>query len=334
MKPVETSSRERGAALLIVLLQVAALSVIALAIVQHVTQSLRMSAISSARGQALWYAFGAEDLAVAKLSEVMKLTDGEINFSTPGLGVPLVFPLGDGRLNARFDDQTNCFNLNSLSQASEEGEEAQETTAVDAAVFYQQLLIALDFDLNKAQEMVSSLQDWIDEDRLPRASGAETTYYASLPQPYGAADTLLVTPQELLAIKGYDRESYRRLRPFVCVRPDATLGPFNVNTLKPDMAPLLVPVFSGEIEVEAVRQELESISGEVFSSETDFLARPAFALIASEKRLASLLGIQSTHFRLTGEVVYLDTVTSYEAVLARDDANEVELLRRRFGVDE
>lgn len=324
-------SKERGAALLIVLLQVATISVIAVAIMASVTHSMRVSAISSARSQALWYTTGAEDLAAAKLSELVEVTEGKISHVTPGIGVPIVFEMGDGRVSAEFQDASNCFNLNSLSQTREDAELAG---AVDAAAFYRQLLIALEIDANLTDELVAAVQDWIDADRLPRPSGAESTYYATLEHPYAAGDTLMVSPNELRAVKGYTKEIFGRVKPYICTRPTTSIGSFNVNTLRPQHAPLLVPVFSSEIDRATMMQELEAVQGEIFSGKEDFLSIQAFALIGETNRLDSLLDVQSTHFRLTGEVVYQDTVTSYEAIFVRGDDNSVSLIRRRFGVDE
>lgn len=333
-KAVSHLRNDRGTALLIVMLQIAAVSVIALGIVQQVRVSLQTSAVSAARGQAIWFVLGAEDFAAAKLGEAMVLTEGKINTSTPGLNIPITFQIGEGKLVAKFQDQTNCFNLNSLAQTDEADEETEALGRIDAAQFYEHLLQALDFDPTTAQMLRASLQDWIDADNQPRLSGAETSYYATLETPYAAANTMLATPTELRAIRGYTADVYKRIQPHVCVRPDMNIGPFNINTLTPEDYPLVAPLFSGEIEPEIVAQELENYSGEIFDDAAGFLASPAFSLIQPEKTLDTLIDIQSTHFRLTGEVVYLDTVTSYEAVFAVDTSGEARLLRRRFGVDE
>ena len=331
MRISHPKSSERGAALLIVLLLVASLSAIALTIVQTMNSAYQSALISSARNQILWFAIGAEDFAASKLSTVSKLTEGKITRMTPGFDEPIEFALPDGCLKARFTDGSNCFNLNALSQTSEQADKAG---AINAAEFYQQLLSALEFDTNKATELVATLQDWIDGDTLPRPGGAETSYYVSLEKPYASANTFLVSPGELRAIKGYTKEVYRRIRPYVCTHPDANIGPFNINTMRVAHAPLLFPVFSGEIPVTTLETELSGLEGTVNDTVDDFFALPTFAIIGKDNRKDEVLSVTTTYFRLTGEVVYLDAVTGYEAVFARDKAHNVALVRRRLGVDE
>ncbi len=323
--------RERGAALLIVLLLVATLSVIALAIVQTVSMAYRTSGLSAARSQIMWFALGAEDIASQRLSAALKLTEGRFSHFTPGLGEPLSFSVPDGKVTAIFNDHTNCFNLNSLAQQQTSDDSEAE---LDPAQFYKSLLVALDFNPGLADELVASVQDWIDDDNQPRQSGAETTFYASLEEPYAAGNTFLVTPNELLSMRRYDGEIFRRIRPYVCTRPDSGLGPFNINTLQPSDAALLVPVFSEEVSIDVIRTELESLQTTELTDDEDFFARPAFSLVAPEQRLSELIDIKSDYFRLSGDVVYLDSVTSYEAVFARGNGDDVVLLRRRLGVDE
>ena len=61
---------------------------------------------------------------------------------------------------------------------------------------------------NKAEEMVDSIIDWIDENSDVTGQGAESSYYQSLPQPYTAKNAPLDCIEELLMIKGITREIY------------------------------------------------------------------------------------------------------------------------------
>ena len=322
---------ERGAVLLVVILLIATLSVISLAVVQTVSDSYRQSAQVSARSQSLWFATGAEDIARTKLSEALTLLEGKITRATPGIGEPIIFPLEGGQMTARLEDHSNCFNLNSLTQTDDA---LQQTGAINARLFYRQLLVAIDIDESLATQLTDAAADWIDSDTRPRVSGAETSYYASLTKPYRAADTFMVTPQELLAVRGYSAEIYRRVRPFVCALPTDRIGAFNVNTIRPEQGALLVPVFSALISPETIQSELFAIQNDAFNDPAGFTSLSAFSIVTPEKRLDSLLTVQSSYFRLTGEVVYLDTVSSYEAVFELDKAGNVSLVRRRLGVDE
>lgn len=331
MRRPKSPSSEKGAALLVVLLLVATISALSLTIVQTVSTAYQTAMMSSARNQILWFAIGAEDLASSKLSAASKLTEGRITRNTPGLNERIDFELPGGRLSAVFSDASNCFNLNSLAQSSED---AEATGAINASTYYKDLLLTLGFEPGQANELVSTLQDWLDLDNLPRTGGAEVSYYASLKHPYGPGNTFLVSPTDLRAIKGYSKEVVQRLKPYVCAWQDKRIGPFNVNTLSRSQAPLLVPVFANEIPLSTIEEELQAVEGVEHDSEKEFLARPTFAIVSPDKRLDSLLSDKTSFFRLAGEVVYLDAVTSYEAVFARNKANDIVLVRRRLGVDE
>lgn len=61
---------------------------------------------------------------------------------------------------------------------------------------------------NKAEEIVDSIIDWIDENSDVTGQGAESSYYQSLPQPYAAKNAPLDCIEELLMIKGVTGEIY------------------------------------------------------------------------------------------------------------------------------
>ena len=64
-------------------------------------------------------------------------------------------------------------------------------------------------DESKAEEIVDSIIDWIDADNdVTSPSGAESSYYQSLPRPYAAKNAPLDCIEELLMVKGITREIY------------------------------------------------------------------------------------------------------------------------------
>ena len=321
---------ERGAALLIVLLITASLSVAALAVMQTVSSSFRTAANAQARAQAIWSASGAEELGIGLINQAIKISDGRLNRNTPGLGQLLQFPITGGQVSAQIDDATNCFNLNALSQSQDAKSEAG---VIDAHLFYQRLLFAIGIDSSLIPELVDSAADWVDADTSPRPSGAESLYYINLDRPYRSADGYMVSKTELRAIKGYTSETYRIVAPYVCARPSRDIGVFNVNTLSVTDAPLLVPVFQNEVTLEQMIVVIESQLLEPPVDVAGFLAHPNLSVIAPQQRLETLLSDRSSHFHLSGEVVYLDVRLPYEAVFALRDGR-TQLVRRRFGEDE
>ncbi len=63
----------------------------------------------------------------------------------------------------------------------------------------------------EAESVGDAILDWRDEDDMPRANGAESAYYASLPLPVKPRNGKLRSVDELLSVKGVTPETFRRL---------------------------------------------------------------------------------------------------------------------------
>ena len=329
--PLQNDRPDTGAALLVVMLLVATLSIMSVGILEIVSRNIRLSALSDARSQSIWFVQGAETLARSRIEQLVQATDGQIGRYAPGLGQPFVFPIDGGQISARIDEASNCFNLNSLGQVRE-GEAADGT--IDPEAFYSDLLIALDIPVPLVSELVGSTSDWIDTDSAQRPSGAESGYYGSLDTPRAAANGPLISDRELLDIKGYTPEIYRRVAPHVCALPETDIGTFNINTLTMQNSPLLVAVTGGEITLPVVLTFMERQEELQYPDVETFLAEPPLSAINPDSLHGSLLDVTSSVLRLSGEVVYLDSVTSYEAYFRLTESGEVSLIRRRIGADE
>jgi general secretion pathway protein K len=74
-----------------------------------------------------------------------------------------------------------------------------------------------------APELADAVVDWLDADEdLYGTSGAESSYYLSLPRPYRAANTAVTQIEELYRVRGFDAAAVRKLRPFVTALAPAT----------------------------------------------------------------------------------------------------------------
>lgn len=60
----------------------------------------------------------------------------------------------------------------------------------------------------ESSSIANSILDWIDEDDLRRADGAETDYYMSLPDPYLPKNNMIQDIRELLLVKGVTRDIF------------------------------------------------------------------------------------------------------------------------------
>ena len=65
-----------------------------------------------------------------------------------------------------------------------------------------------EINVNLAQIITDSIEDWRDRDDLNRLNGAESDYYQSLPEPHFAKNGPFDVPEELLLVRGITPEIY------------------------------------------------------------------------------------------------------------------------------
>lgn len=95
-------------------------------------------------------------------------------------------------------------------------------TNINHADFQDLMLLFGTFDIPAEQKavIVDSILDWRDKDHLHRLKGAEDDYYQSLENPYFCRDGDFVTVEELLLVKGVNRELFDSgLKEMVTVYP-------------------------------------------------------------------------------------------------------------------
>ena len=131
------------------------------------------------------------------------------------------------RLSGKIDDQDGRFNLNNLVANG-------KIDPVQLSVFTRLLRV-----LHLPENLAVFVADWLDADNIPANEGsAESAYYAGLSPPYQAANRPLASVNELLRVKGFDRNVLSALLPFVTALPSNT--PINVNTAPPEVLAALV----------------------------------------------------------------------------------------------
>ncbi|MEM9841674.1 MAG: type II secretion system minor pseudopilin GspK, partial [Pseudomonadota bacterium] len=211
---------QRGAALLTVMMIVAAMSVAALAITSAVTDASQRSRALHAQAQLGFYAASAEEVAKARLVDVLGPLENRLNADLPGLNEPQIIPVEGGVFAVRARDATNCFNLNRLTVSGDGG--VQIADAESQAV-YRDLLSALIEDgyTSDIVALVSSLTDWMDDNAVPASGGAEDSFYSSETPAYRTSSQTLASIDELRSIQGYTLDVFARIAPVVCALPAA-----------------------------------------------------------------------------------------------------------------
>jgi general secretion pathway protein K len=140
-------------------------------------------------------------------------------------------PYEGGVIKASVSDATARFNLNNLVKGD-------QASVPDIAAF-QKLLRSLELNPVLAEAVV----DWIDQDNVTRAGGAEDLEYLTSEQPYRAANQQLTSIDELRLIRGFTPETVEKLRPYVTILPQGTginlntASQFVLSAIFPDMTP-------------------------------------------------------------------------------------------------
>lgn len=237
--------RERGFALLAVMLVLALLGVVAgeFAFSMRLEAAMVRSYREEVQGRHLVEA--AVQQAIREIltdSQLVGMAEDALAFHrVPTTPLPRLarsrVPLGRGTFSYRITDEEGRLNLN--------------TAPPDRL---DRLLAALDVDKQARDVIVDSLQDWKDANELHRANGAESDYYQKLPVPYRARNANLADAAELRQIRGVTREIYvgrpdaPGLREFVTVHGP---GQVNINTAAP---PVLRALGLSDAEISDILQ--------------------------------------------------------------------------------
>lgn len=104
-------------------------------------------------------------------------------------GSPNSAILGDGTCTVKIFDESGKINLNTGDM-----------------ILLRSLITNLGVEGEELDTIIDSIQDWRDKDDLTRLHGAESDYYLSLHNPYKAKNADFDTLEELLMVKGINRE--------------------------------------------------------------------------------------------------------------------------------
>ncbi len=243
--------RERGAALLTVLMLVAIIAVMAGAALEKLRLSTRLAGNAAAGEQARAYALAAETLATTRIGAMLEASPKRVTLQGDWSGRPFGMPLpGGGFATARVRDGGNCFNLNSLVS----GRAGAYVTDPLMRPQFVRLMRLLDVPVQVGEQIAAGTADWIDSDQAQQAMGAEDAAYLNRETPYRTADTLMTDPSEIRAVAGMTPQIYATLKPWICTLPIAQAAPINVNTLLPEQAPILAMLFPDTMSIAGARQ--------------------------------------------------------------------------------
>lgn len=269
------AQKQKGTALIVVLLLVATLSFIVLAIVDKTVNTVQRTGASMARTQIHWREAGTEQLSKAVIFRAMSVAGGDVFteahplFTAP---YPIPFPQGSGVL--ALADATRCFNINSLVSANADDGLGRNEAGVDE---FKRMAIKLGLGEGEIDEISDVVIDWIDSNSSQELRGAEDGFYTNLPVPFRSGGSLLASVTELRAMKGMSNEIYETLAPFLCAYLTPAPNVINVNFLRPQDAPLLAAALREEIDLVTINEFIAQRPPGGYQSKEEVIALPAFA---------------------------------------------------------
>lgn len=311
--------RQRGVALITVLLVVAIVTVVCAGMIARQQLSIRGTANQMQARQAWHYALGGEALAQSILRQDLR---------TPGRGAgqpsvdhllePWALPQpaydldeGQGQVQVRIEDLSGRFNLNSLVQE-------QQPNAAALAQFRRLLL-----RLQITEPYAERLLDWIDSDQQPTGEfGAEDNAYLLLDPPYRTAGRRMDDVSELRLLLGMRDEDFQRLAPYVTVLPGD--APLNVNTASAMVLSSLADSLSPSAAEALVKIRLS----QPFRDTANFMAQPALGGVQLQ---GANIAVASQFFQVISEVRLADRRVALVSLLRREDSGETRVLQRNLG---
>jgi general secretion pathway protein K len=231
-----TNKRQKGVALLTVLLISAIISAISIKMIANRQKQTLKTINRLTYSQAQQYAKGSEALAYTILKKDYSINKIDSNKDIWAQAGNLAYPLPNGGdFTGEFDDLSGKINLNSLLNANGK-------TNPDIFTALNLLFAELKIDKNTIQ----AIRDRIDKDsEIAGVGGAENDYYLSLEIPYKNSNQPMIHISELLLVRGIDKPIFEKLIDFVTVLP-AKNSTININTTSPEVLQAMLPMLTTE----------------------------------------------------------------------------------------
>jgi general secretion pathway protein K len=306
--PTVPGSRQRGIALISVLLITAILIGLTTQILSRQHLVIQQNQNTFEQSQAVQYVLGAEELTR------QVLYDDAVN-SGPGVDhldefwAQPVLPLdldGIGVMQAYVLDLNRCFNLNWLADDEDKAQYKR----------LQRLLTHLQL----SPELADLIKDWVDSDQQVSGLGAEDSAYQMQTPPHFAANQPMLDLSELNMLIDVDPLEVEVLSGEVCLVPDSQ-SKINVNTAAAETLYALDNAISIQ-DAQAIAQAARN-----YQNVAEFVQNhPEFAAVQQR------LSVTSEYFMLVAEARLNRSRVSLTSVLYRDASNgRIKLLHRDFG---
>ncbi|TNE66119.1 MAG: general secretion pathway protein GspK [Alphaproteobacteria bacterium] len=314
---------DRGAALVTVLLLVSVMAAGAAVTFDMLGYSVKRATNDRIYGQARYYALGGEQLALSAAENIYR------NNIKSFLQEDVSYPIDGGRIDGVLTDVSNCFNVNSLVQASDGNRLAVRPGAVAE---YRRLLASLGLADAVGEQLSDALVDWLDSDSQSRALGAEDYDYSVMKPPYRAANSLVADLSELYRVRGYSRELMASLSPFLCVGSNSEPQTLNVNSMRVEEAPLLQALVGGDFSLASAVKLIATRPPRGYADVGDFWRDPVFGGMQIEQSVRGRTAVKPQRFESRIRVTFHEATSHMASMIEIDNDGAARISARRYGV--
>ncbi|HBU8849618.1 type II secretion system minor pseudopilin GspK [Citrobacter sp. Cs237] len=333
------TDKQRGVALLVVLILLVMMSALAAKISQQFCRNLQKTRYQVSQQQLRW--------AMQRQDEVIKdrlqtLTSGESKGLSPEgeWREPLETQGEYYTVVSQIEDARRCFNVNSLLA------EEKAATATDAAALptkpvkeqiIEQLLADSGVSTVAAEEVYQQLVDYLDGDSITAKEGQENDAWAGALPERLPANQMMRTIGEITQLPAFPPAAWPKASTLLCALPDAD-GTVDVNTLKPEQATLLSALFLGKLSEDDASRLLASRPQEGWESVEAFSKELETNYPQSKEVLTQVqefIAVNSNDFRVnsTGNTDDL-TLRVVSQLHVDKEAGKVTTWQRRYRIME
>lgn len=327
--------KQKGVALLVVLILLVMMSALAAKISQQFCRNLQKTHYQVSQQQLRW-AMQAQEKVVKDRLQADASGESKALTLEGDWHQPLETRGEDYTVVSQVEDAQDCFNVNNLL-AVEKIVQGQNAPAVPEKPrreqIVEQLLTQSGLSQTNAEEVYQQLVDYLDGDTTTAKEGAETDAWAGVVPARQPANQMMRTIAEIKLLPAFPAAAYPKVSKLLCALPDSA-SKVDVNTLKPEQAALLAALFPGKLnEDDAVRliESRPETGWENMETFSKALEQTFPQLKDDLPQVADYLSINSRYFRVnyTGNTDEL-TLRVVSQLQVNNEAGEIVTWQRRY----
>lgn len=329
------TDKQKGVALLVVLILLVMMSALAARISQQFCRNLQKTHYQVSQQQLRW-AMQAQEKAVKAILQTEASGESRALAPDGDWHQPLETRGDDYTLVSQTEDAQDCFNVNNLL-AADKAPQVQDAAAATGKPRKEQIVEQLLTDSGvsqaTAEEVYLQLVDYLDGDATTVKEGAESDAWAGAVPARQPANQMMRTIAEIKLLPAFPAQAYPKVSKRLCALPDPA-SKVDVNTLKPEQAGVLAAMFPGKLTEEDARRLIDARPEAGWESLDAFskVLEQTFPQLKDElPQVAEQLAINSRYFRVdyTGNTDDL-TLLMVSQLQVNNEAGEIVTWQRRY----